>query len=146
MMFCTGFTWLRIGTNGGFLWTKYLNEFEFHKRREISWLPEWVLAFQQGLFHRVNYNSTANRPPTRSAKHAVVAYEKYQYCLIGWGRFRLASCRVILNGFSKKGKQRKITYFLKPKSPIPARVDLETSISASDMMESDAWLCADILI
>jgi hypothetical protein len=41
-------SWLRIGAGGGHLWLR-LWTFGFHKMRRISWLPENLLASQEGL-------------------------------------------------------------------------------------------------
>jgi hypothetical protein len=40
--------WLRIGTCGGLLWTRWWT-FGLRKRQGISWLDEWLLASQDGL-------------------------------------------------------------------------------------------------
>jgi hypothetical protein len=44
----TGFIWLRIGTSGGILWTRWW-KFGLHKRRGISWLAKWLLVSLEGL-------------------------------------------------------------------------------------------------
>jgi hypothetical protein len=41
----TGSNWLRTGAGVGLLWTKQWT-FRLHKRRGISWLAQWLLAFQ----------------------------------------------------------------------------------------------------
>jgi hypothetical protein len=43
----TGLIWLRLGTSGGFLWTRYWT-LVYHKMRAISWLAEELLAFHGG--------------------------------------------------------------------------------------------------
>jgi hypothetical protein len=45
----TGFNWFKVGITGGLLWTRQWNS-GFHKRRWISWLSEWLLASQEGLY------------------------------------------------------------------------------------------------
>jgi hypothetical protein len=42
----TGCIWLRIGTTGGLLWT-WSWTFSSHKRREISWLTQWLSLPQE---------------------------------------------------------------------------------------------------
>jgi hypothetical protein len=49
----TGLTWLRIGTGGRLLWTRYWT-FGFLKMRGTSWLAKNSLAFQEVLFHGVS--------------------------------------------------------------------------------------------
>jgi hypothetical protein len=41
----TGFIWLRIGTSGGFLWTRRWTSV-FHKLLGNSWVAEWLMAAQ----------------------------------------------------------------------------------------------------
>jgi hypothetical protein len=42
----TGCIWLRIGTSGGLLWTRWW-AFGFHKMRIISWLAEWRIVLHR---------------------------------------------------------------------------------------------------
>jgi hypothetical protein len=44
-----GLIWLSVGTSSGLLWTRWWTS-GFIKIREISWLAEALLAFQEGLF------------------------------------------------------------------------------------------------
>jgi hypothetical protein len=43
-----GLIWLRIGTSGGLLWTRWWT-FEFHKMLRISWMAAQLAASQKGL-------------------------------------------------------------------------------------------------
>jgi hypothetical protein len=49
-----GLIWLRVGTSGGVLWTRWWT-FGFHKMRGISWLAERTLSFSRRiLLHGVS--------------------------------------------------------------------------------------------
>ena len=50
----TGWSWLRIGTDGGHLWIRWWT-FGFHKVRGISWLAAEPVSFsRRTLFHGVS--------------------------------------------------------------------------------------------
>jgi hypothetical protein len=47
-MIWIGLIWLRIGTSGGLLWTRYWT-FGFHKMLESTWVAAQLAASQEGL-------------------------------------------------------------------------------------------------
>ena len=45
---CTGLMWFRLRTGGEHFWTRSWT-FDFHKMLGVSWLPEELRTFQEGL-------------------------------------------------------------------------------------------------
>jgi len=56
----TGWSWLRIGTDGRHLWMRWWT-FVFHKEQRFSWLPaEPVSLSRRTVLHRLSNNNNNN--------------------------------------------------------------------------------------
>jgi hypothetical protein len=72
-MLWTGLIWLRIGTDGGLLWTRYLN-FGYHKMLVSSWVDAQMAASQERL--------SSTKFVSYCALRNLIIHKTYALCLL----------------------------------------------------------------
>jgi hypothetical protein len=87
-----GLMWLRIGTSGGILWTRYWT-FGFHKMLGSSWVAAQFAASQEGLSSVSEWVVSTNHKLAQTQTHTYVCT-----CILDW-RFRLTQKFWLRNTF-----------------------------------------------